>query len=286
MRLRIAFQISAISDLVRSQQRSSVRRPTRTSAQVSESSSQRSAGTESSEANASKQLYGDIFPQVPQWPSNDYRGDESPPRNSSLEDIIAEMPTKAECETLIWVYMTGYHTMKPLFHGPTFLNDVKRFHRWYCRPSRAMVLLLTSCRNDGQDHDYELNAHFVAILTAVIFAGSAVCSRPRLQELFGNVSREKLSSRFYSLAVSAIRLSDFPRSPSLRSMAAFIIVDVTWLREEQPLTCCAFVGVAFRVAQMLGMLDISALTKITRTHNLPSYRSTQRGFQVSRCVGH
>lgn len=105
---------------------------------------------------------------------------------------------------------------------------------------------------ENQDADYELNANFVSILAAVIFAGCAVCSRPRLRELFGHISREKLSSRFYSLAVSAIRLTDFPRSPSLQSMAAFIIVDVTWLREEQPLTCCAFVGVAFRVAQMLG----------------------------------
>lgn len=54
------------------------------------------------------------------------------------------------------------------------------------------------------------------------------------------------------MAISAIRLSDFPQVPSLQSLAAFLIVDTTWLREEQPLTCCSFVGVAYRVAQVLG----------------------------------
>lgn len=61
-----------------------------------------------------------------------------------------------------------------------------------------------------------------------------------------------LSTRFHKLTVSAIRLVDFPKSPSLWAFSAFLIVNSTWLREEQPLNCCSFIGLAFRVAQMLG----------------------------------
>lgn len=68
------------------------------------------------------------------------------------------------------------------------------------------------------------------------------------------ISREALAHRYYDCAVCAIRLTEFPRLPSLWTFAAFIIVNSTWLKEEQPLSCCAFVGLAFRVAQMLGEL--------------------------------
>jgi hypothetical protein len=98
----------------------------------------------------------------------------------------------------------------------------------------------------------DVNLHFVALLTAVLFAGCAICSRKRLGELFGGQSRENLSSHYYRRAVRAIRLTNFPQTPSLYTLSAFIIVDTTWLREEQPLTCCSFVGLAIRVAQMLG----------------------------------
>jgi hypothetical protein len=35
-------------------------------------------------------------------------------------------------------------------------------------------------------------------------------------------------------------------------LSAFLIADTMWLREEQPLNCCSLVGLAVRVAQMLG----------------------------------
>lgn len=109
------------------------------------------------------------------------------------------------------------------------------------------------CRLDTRDPNYVLSVHFLALMAAVLFAGSVVCPRYRLSTVFGDLSRETLVSRLYRRAVRAIRLSEFPQSPSLQSLSAFIIVDSTWLREEQPLTCCSFIGVAARVAQMLGL---------------------------------
>ena len=98
----------------------------------------------------------------------------------------------------------------------------------------------------------DVDLHFFALLTAVLCAGCAICSRKTLEKLFGGQSRETLSSRFYRHGVRAIRLTNFPQTPSLYTLAAFVIVDTIWLREEQPLTCCSFVGLAIRVAQMLG----------------------------------
>lgn len=117
-------------------------------------------------------------------------------------------------------------------------------------------------------HDFNHSTHFLSLFVAVLFAGSVVCPRSRLQQTFGHRSRERLSSRLYKMAISAIRLSDFPQVPSLQSLAAFLIVDTTWLREEQPLTCCSFVGVAYRVAQVLGKLKTSIIPRI---RNLTSF---------------
>lgn len=105
-----------------------------------------------------------------------------------------------------------------------------------------------------QDPSFEHNItfHFLALFTAVLFAGSVVCPRFYIRNSFGDLSREELSTRLYKRAVRAIRMSDFPRSPSIQSLTAFIIANATWLRAEQPLSCCPFVAVAVRVAQMLG----------------------------------
>jgi hypothetical protein len=109
--------------------------------------------------------------------------------------------------------------------------------------------------------------------------------------LFGGYSKDKLTSRFYQLAISAIRMSDFPQSPSLHSLSAFIIVDSTWLREEQPLTCCSFVGLAIRAAQLLGKHSNRLSLTLFETHKcyvglhrepskLPNMSSTE--IQVRR----
>jgi hypothetical protein len=116
--------------------------------------------------------------------------------------------------------------------------------------------LIDNRLEDGTS-DYLLNAHFLSIFLSVLFGGCVVSSRPQLEAVFpgygaSDYGKEKLASHFYQMAISAIRLSDFPQSPSLHSLSAFIIVDSTWLREEQPLTCCSFVGVAIRAAQVLG----------------------------------
>ena len=129
--------------------------------------------------------------------------------------------------------------------------------------------------------DHRISFHFLAIFAAVLFTGSVVCPRYYIRNAFGDVVREDLSTRLYKGAMRAIRMADFPRSPSVQSLTAFIIVNATWLRAEQPLACCPFVAVAVRVAQMVGRLLMSwrpqflnflalSLTYSTGLHKEPS----------------
>jgi hypothetical protein len=202
------------------------------------------------------QLCGDIFPLPPAWSVEDSTT-RSTARIYSAGIILDEMPSKEQCESLIWTYLKGYHTISPLFHGPSFLRQahryIERYLRIFAKDSQVDHLvsnILTYSRVDTSSTDVDL--HFLALLTAVLFAGCAISSRKQLGEVFGGRSRENLSSRFYRRAVRAIRLTNFPETPSLSTLSAFIIVNTLWMREEQSLTCCSFVGLAIRVAQMLG----------------------------------
>ncbi|RMY82898.1 hypothetical protein D0862_11862 [Hortaea werneckii] len=155
----------------------------------------------------------------------------------SRANLIDAIPPSEACEELLWAYFRGYHTMRPLFNGLSFLEEVQAFQLW----------------REGANPDYILGPHFLALYMAVIFASCCVSPRAMLQRHFGPSPRERLAQQYYDLAVSAIRLAEFPASPSLRTFAAYIIIDSTWLREEQPLQCCSLVGLGFRVAQMLGL---------------------------------
>lgn len=98
----------------------------------------------------------------------------------------------------------------------------------------------------------DIDLHFLALLSAVVFAGCVGCPRSRVRGVFGDMTREDLAARLYNKAVAVIQMTNFPESPSMPSLTAYVIVNTTWLRSEQPLACLSFIGVAIRVAQMLG----------------------------------
>ncbi|KAK0100344.1 hypothetical protein ONS96_007624 [Cadophora gregata f. sp. sojae] len=245
----ISQEVTEINQLLQNQQVYSShadvynpRSPSQTELQESEAAysgryRQASLSTEESTSRSrtlTGQLCGDIFPPPPVW-SSELNAPRYATRRRSASDLMEDLPSKEQCEALIWIYMEGYHTISPLFHGPTFLQEAQKYIA-------------------GHDPaDLDLDIHFLALLAAVLFAGCAISSRRRLAEIFEGRSREDVSSSFYQRAVRAIRLTNFPQSPSLHTLAAFMIVDTIYLREEQPLTCCSFVGLATRVAQMLGL---------------------------------
>lgn len=204
-------------------------------------------------SDTSQQLYGDIFQTMPKTSLGRENAFLSP-ENMSLSEVAYQLPVGDSYEVLVRAYFHGYHTMKPLFNGNAFLGEADNFVAWQVvrTPGEQTLILTFSLRRSGSRGMYMPSAHFVALYSAVMFAGCVVCPRKTLEQYFGLESRETLSSRSYDLAICAVRLAGFPRSPSLWTFAAFLILNSTWLTEEQPLNCCSFVGLAFRVAQMLG----------------------------------
>jgi hypothetical protein len=69
-------------------------------------------------------LVGDIFPHIPAWSSrNTLLAQYS--RNPDVKDLIEDIPGQAQCVALIRAYLAGYHTVTPLFHSPSFWQQVR-----------------------------------------------------------------------------------------------------------------------------------------------------------------
>lgn len=90
----------------------------------------------------------------------------------------------------------------------------------------------------------------------MLFAGAVVCPNVEMLRDFlpeQTQSREDLEKLLHERASKALRQASFPRTPSLETLTSYILIQVTWMRFEEPLTTCAFIGLSYRVAQMIGL---------------------------------
>jgi hypothetical protein len=71
-----------------------------------------------------RRLYGDIFPRVPAWDTRNMLLAQYS-RNPDIRALIEDMPSQTQCVALIRAYLAGYHTVMPLFHSPTFWQQVR-----------------------------------------------------------------------------------------------------------------------------------------------------------------
>ncbi|KAF2167530.1 hypothetical protein M409DRAFT_22337 [Zasmidium cellare ATCC 36951] len=151
-------------------------------------------------------------------------------------DFYRRLPPKAVCDALWTAYFEGYHPIAPLVHMPSITEKYNQF--W---------------RTAGSDESRsERSMPFVSLMMAILYAGSVACPQI-VAGLEDDTGPEGFSTNLHQLAMKAVRLSNFPRTPNLESFTAYIICQATWMREEEPLVCVAFVGLALRVAHMLGL---------------------------------
>ncbi|KUJ15253.1 uncharacterized protein LY89DRAFT_719842 [Mollisia scopiformis] len=157
------------------------------------------------------------------------------------------LPPKAICDRLFDFYLEGYHYIFPMIHSPSFKTEYASIWDPQPNPQKSM--------------------HFVCLLLAILFAGAAACpNREVLEDLIpADETNESLATSIREKGLKALQQANFPKTPTLETLTAYIILQVTWMKEEEPLTTCAFVGLAYRVAQMLGLHhDPSRFSSLSR----------------------
>ena len=179
-------------------------------------------------------LVGDIVAQPPAWNRNEQITSRTVARNP---EFLRQLPSKRRCDALVEGYINGYHPMVPVIHVPSFRYRYEEF--WRTR--------------EDPDASTTASMSFAALLVTILYAGSVACPSAVFSGATGAPAPEEAATQLHILALRALRLSNFPRTPTLDSFRAYLICQSTWMREEEPLTCVAFVGLALRVATMLGL---------------------------------
>ncbi|KAK3678336.1 hypothetical protein LTR78_001633 [Recurvomyces mirabilis] len=179
-------------------------------------------------------LVGNIVAQPPAWSYNERITSRTVARNP---DFLRQLPSKRRCDALVEGYINGYHPMVPVIHVPSFHYRYEEFWRTRTDPDASTTASMS----------------FAALLVTVLYAGSVACPSAVFSGATGAPAPEEAATQLHILALRALRLSNFPRTPTLDSFRAYLICQSTWMREEEPLTCVAFVGLALRVATMLGL---------------------------------
>lgn len=157
--------------------------------------------------------------------------------------VLQMLPPHAHSERLYRSFLDGVHPIMPLIHVPTFTAQYKCFWDWYPKN-------MHECPT-GELLD---NPTFLPLLMAVLYAGAISLSPEATVALTsGEHTRGSLTAHLYGATMAALSACAFPRSPTVNSLIAFLIVQTCLIREEEPLTSCSFVGLAMRVAQSMGL---------------------------------
>ena len=166
--------------------------------------------------------------------------DEHPARfRKAHADLLDGMPTERQSHILFRCWMSGVHGPNPIIYPPKALFYYERFWKWY---------------NDDRESGKVIpDLHFLPMLYAIWYGGSVSISLRGLREWFTGITRASMSASFHDHITRCLIAADFPRVASIPALAAFLTMQMIAAREEEPLTSSLFVGLALRVAQMLGL---------------------------------
>lgn len=153
--------------------------------------------------------------------------------------MLEHVPTRRQSHILYKGFMSGVHAISPVLHPPTVLKMYNEFWRWYNYSSYSGE----PCPDPS----------FIPLLYAIWYGGSVTISIRTIKSEFNVDSRSTLSTTYSDEVTRWLSKISFPRSPSLRGLAAFLIVQTILSKEEEPLTSSLFISLALRVAQTMGL---------------------------------
>lgn len=166
---------------------------------------------------------------------------DSPPANEKavVPEMLDHIPTKNQSHILYKGFMSGVHAISPVIHPPTILKLYNSFWNWF------------DC-NSYSGEAYS-NPSFIPLLYAIWYGGSVTISIRAIKAEFHVSSRSALSIIWSEEVTKWLNKINFPRSPTLQGLAAYLIVQTIVSKEEEPLTSSLFVSLAMRVAQTMGL---------------------------------
>lgn len=152
------------------------------------------------------------------------------------ESFWAQLPSRDFCDLGLKWYFRGYHPLIPLVHVPSFSTEYEQFWSKLEDQVRSRSSLMS----------------FTALFMSLLYAGSVVGGDYLSPNLPGYTQADTVP-KLYQLTVRALKLARFPYAPTLDTLRAYLILKSITMREEEPLSCIAFVGLSLRVANMLGL---------------------------------
>ncbi|ETI20750.1 hypothetical protein G647_07092 [Cladophialophora carrionii CBS 160.54] len=142
---------------------------------------------------------------------------------------------RSRADALFDAYISCFHPVVPLAHIPTLQRDYERV--WDLQ------------RSGGAPNTIQT----MPLILAALYAGAVVYHHPSLQNTRPDTDIERVATEIHHEATAALHLAHFPRVPTVAGLAAHLILQGMWMRDEEPLSASGDFGVAVRVAQMLGL---------------------------------
>ncbi|RPA95086.1 hypothetical protein L873DRAFT_1846130 [Choiromyces venosus 120613-1] len=156
--------------------------------------------------------------------------------------ILRDLPDKSVCDIMYKAFLNGVHPIMPLIHVPTFQKEYNAFWAWFPDNIRSTP-----------DPALTENHGLLPLLFSVLYAGSMSLPAKVIEKILPGQTKMEVTKSLYSGSMHALSASSFPRTPTVSSLIAFLIVQTCLIREEEPLTSCSFIGMAMRVAQSMGL---------------------------------
>ncbi|OAP61017.1 hypothetical protein AYL99_06021 [Fonsecaea erecta] len=164
-------------------------------------------------------------------------------RNYNISCVMALLPSREICEKLCGFFSSTVFPLTPIFHMKSFAEDFRTF--WDGIPS-------ANVHNAEPSVFMRKKPGFLSLLSAILFAAVFSASPARLERIFGE-SIELNPGDMYFIAMASASLTGFPRRPSIYSLAAYIIAQSQFVREEEFSDAPDFIATSFRVALGMGL---------------------------------
>ncbi|KAJ6263523.1 hypothetical protein Dda_2087 [Drechslerella dactyloides] len=154
--------------------------------------------------------------------------------------FLKYLPLEHQSHALYKAFLNGVHPVIPLLHSPSFNKDYTKF--WKLKAHES---------TDG----ISFSPTFIPLLFAVLYTGALSISNKEFSRVFPDKehTRNDITSHLHRAAMATLAVTAFPRGPTLSSLIAYLLIHTCKIREEEPLTSYAFVGIAMRAAQSAGL---------------------------------